>query len=459
MQMSGIHLTEQGSPVASGRATVFRNASPMALTQHQSVVLLSYRNRGREMICLHDNNAERDQQTGFYQGLPDRHDAQFTFFLPSALTTFLRGQMQKIRPGLVDVSAFETDQSSVRRSGEMGSIYVQHPDGNDFIHLGLKKMVTTATHDASGIFIEILAELQPFGRGPWAGKIRDANFDAGADYRLDIQCHVNRETSEFRYGGGIRQDSKPSGLTRYYPGDEVQTDLGNLNVKHPLIHNTGGLFALSNEGVHAISLDGPARIQPVKLRGWGWGSVYEADTVWGRNELQLPFLTQGLIEQHVDALGKFERDTLVSVLSLEGGDIGCFVEDATHERLAANHPPLNQRKIDAISIAFSLDRFGLAMGIEAKLARIDEATRNGDQKSVQGPRYSRSLLLPWEVLICRDFQFPRYARHWFGKRIARSQETEAAFSVSALSLPKLMHSESRAARAMTPFRIKRKFKF
>ncbi len=381
------------------------------------------------MICLHENHQEKDQTSGFYTGLPDTHDADFTFFFPFALTTFIHGQLGTLRPGLQDNTAFESTQTTEKRSSEMGSLYARLPDSTEFVHLAITRMAISATHKTDGIDLEILGELKSCGKGPWVGKPTDQTFDHDQEYRLDISCTINRETSEFRYNGGISQEGTQSGLSRYYPGDEVQTDLGNLNLKHPLIYNTGGLYALSNEGVHAIDLAGPTRIQPVKLRGWGWGSVYESDTVWGRNELNLPFLKKSFLEQHLDAMGVLEGDVLRSYLSLRDGNMGFYVEDASEKQLQTSSA-LNRREIESIDISFNVDRFGLAMGIDAKLSRVLETSRTDNTKPLQGPRYTKSLMLPWEVLICRDFELPKFTRYWYGQRLQSKYNFKSSYSSS-----------------------------
>ena len=425
MQLSGIHLTDQGSPVGSGKIGLFRNNTPIPVRPHQSVTLLSYRNEHRDMICLHESYQERDQSSGFYSGLPDTRDAHFTFFLPMALTRFIKGQFQNLRPGLQDNIAFESTQSDKLRSTEMGSLYIKLPDmtnTDDFVHLVIKRMATSSTHSNDGITIDILAEMQAIGLGGWASNVRDHDYDKNADYRLDISFNINRETLEFRYEDGVKQGASTSGMTRYYPGDEVQTDLANMNIKHPLIYNTGGIYALSSEGVHAFNFSGPTRIQPVKLRGWGWGSVYDADTQWGRNDLVLPFLTKSFLEEHLDAMSTFEHDVLRTSINLNQGNMGYHVENETTDYMSKNSDALNVRDIEALDITIEVDRFGLVMVLDGKLSRVQPNTRSESDKPAQGPRYSKSLMIPWEVLICKDFHLPKFMRHWYGQRLAKTEE-------------------------------------
>ncbi len=431
MQRTGIHLTKQGSPVGAGKINLFRNGSLVPLRPHQSVVLLAYRNKDKAMICLHESYQEKDQNSGFYVGLPDTRDADFTFFLPLALTTFVQGQFKSLRPGLEDNLAFETSQDARLRSSQMGSLYLKQKEAHHneaYLQLTIKRMVVSTAHTPNGITMEIIAELQPAGLGPWAGTATDKDFDKDADYRLDMTCTFNKETLDFRYQGGIKNHNTNSGMTRYYPGDEVQTDLANLNLKHPLLYNTGGTYALSSEGVHAIDFQGPTRIQQVKLRGWGWGSVYDSDTVWGRNDLVLPFLTKPFLEQYLDAMSAFEGETLKASISLRDGHLGYHVEDETEDYVSQHQHPLNIRDIEAIDIALDLDRFGLVMGIDAKLSRVRAKTRIDPHKPKQGPRYTKSLMLPWEVLICREFHLPKFSKYWYGRKLIKPDTLKNDFS-------------------------------
>ena len=95
---------------------------------------------------------------------------------------------------------------------------------------------------------------------------------------------------------------------------------------------------------------------------------------------------------------------------------GKYVEDATQVRLRDGKNALNERTIEAIAIDLMLDDFGLTIAIDSILSEIIPTTRDPDYPPEMGERYTKTLLIPWEVLICRHFDVGHYLEFWFNVR-------------------------------------------
>lgn len=390
--LAGIHLSDKGEPICVGDLRVSGNDA--ALSPHDQVRL----SKQGALFAISDYRADADTNSGFYP-ITD-HTPAVMLILPASVSTFVETRLREpIANGAQSITIEGNDQidpqSAAAGYAIIGghTIIEGHAGEKPYTHL-VQSMKVHVQPVAEGIGFALTATLTE--QNPTSRK-------RAAPQQIEASFLVNRETRMFRFHHRIEKQNSRPGLRRAYAGDEVQTNRAAMNITHPLVYNTGGTFALSPHGTHSADITKAGTyIQPVALTGWGWGSVYRADTQTGRNELALPWLTRDLIRTALKHLGRRSGDKIVAHINRHDrgdGNFGYFTQAITGNE--NNQRAINQRFVESINTEFSLDHFGLTLTLDARLSDIAAETLEG--KADQGSTYKKTFLLPWEVLILRDF--------------------------------------------------------
>jgi len=347
--------------------------------------------------------ASFDAASGFYSisRTPDPGDLDVR--LPAAASVFLQNALQAPR------SPHEVRLSLAADPQTQGAGQVQVFGSSDQTRaFAVRTLDLTVQPLAEGMGLAINCALAPAtGRGKKGG--RRQSRSSGPSLQLRAKCLLSTETVSLRFDHQAARLDKRPGLRRPFPGDEVQTSLAGLNISHPLVMNMGGIFALSRQGVHAVEVrHAGAFIQPVTLSGWGWGSVYAADRLEGRQELYLPWLTRSLLTEIVHRLSRKDNGSWRATVNRSDGELGHYTEDGTPPRLQSGDGLLNRRQVNQIRLDTCLDPYGLTLTIDAALSDVLPETRHDRHPPSQSAHYQRTLLMPWEVLILRGFGFDSY---------------------------------------------------
>lgn len=342
------------------------------------------------LLTISDYRGDIDNNSGFYPSTDDT--PAIMLVLPAALSTFLETRLREpIANGVQSMRVDGNDQIDPQSTAAGYAILGPTPKHTPYTHL-IQEMSLTVQPVAEGLGVVLNASVI-------AATTKSRTRSAST--KIEAAFLINRETRTFRFHHRIEKQTSRPGLRRAYAGDEVQTSRETMIVTHPVVFNTGGTFALSPQGTHSAEITQAGTfIQPVALTGWGWGSVYSADTQIGRRELALPWLTRDLVRTALYQLGRRSKDKIIAHINRRDGDFGYYTQAITDDD---NHRrAFNQRTVKTINTEFALDRFGLALTIDAHLSEIVQATHDGTPE--QGTAYQKTLLLPWEVLILRDFE-------------------------------------------------------
>ena len=417
-----IHLTDSGVPVCEGEIRLFLNGQPAAIRAHETILFdvagVRARTNAHDAVILSDHHRHRNAASSFHPDIGHGEDADIIVTLPVSLSRFLQASV---------TPPFVRDEEKLSLSYASPGTDPRGPDGGIVYNTGGRQMTLLFTalsvsvrRVAEGLGV-VLTGTAMSGEGKTstkdsAGKSRKKREkktepSERGTYHLEAEFLIPSETLLFRYAGKTSQIIRRPGLRRPYAGDEVQTDLMTMNLGHPLVSNTGGTFALSREGVHSVRIDPDGtRIQPVTLSGWGWGSTYQNETPNGRFEIFLPWLTKSLVGEVMRSMKRIENNKWIASINRKDGDLGRYCDDCSDAYLKDHATALNTRNITAANVTLSLDQYGLTLALIATLNDPDPGTVDPDSPSPQGNDYRKTLLVPWEVLILRDFGFTDYVR-------------------------------------------------
>ncbi len=399
MAHTGIRLGDRAEVICEGTLLVEPREADIYLKAHDHLVLAL----GAERTDISLREASLDTASGFYSVSLTPEIGDLDFCLPAAASVFLQNALQAPR------SQHELRFSLAGDPETLGAGRVQFFSSDRQARpFGIRTLDMTVQPLAEGMGLAIHCDLvAATGSGKTGGRRRSRS--PGPTFQLRAKCLLSTETVSLRFDHQAARLDKRPGLRRPFPGDEVQTSLTGLNISHPLVMNMGGTFALSRQGVHAVEVDSTgAFIQPVTLSGWGWGSVYASDRLEGRQELHLPWLTRSLLTEIVHRLARKDNEAWRATVNRTEGELGHYTEDGTPPRLNSGDGLLNRRRVNQLRLDTCLDTYGLTLAIDAALSEVLPETRHDRHPPSQSGHYQRTLLMPWEVLILRGFDFDAY---------------------------------------------------
>ncbi|MEL6379165.1 MAG: hypothetical protein AAFR69_08090 [Pseudomonadota bacterium] len=386
-----IDLTDDGDPVCTGSLSFSGDAGREGIT-------LAPHEAQHDRLCLFHTahgfglrvfGGGQRQPGGFYPG--DTAPGSVYIHLPTALSVFLESRLRgPIASGPQTLTLSGNDQLTPDSpaAGGLGNLSphgsMGHTDQKTLTHTITQAEIALQPVD-EGLGVRLTTTLVPRASGK--GKKQKMPITGTALFL------INHATRRLRYRHRMDKQIRQPGLRRAYAGDEVQTDRRTMNLTHPLVYNLGGIFALSPKGTHQLdfSPDG-LRINPVSLSGWGWGSVYAVEENASADTLHLPWLSRAFICEALTMLGQYDGGKsghgrrLTATIDRQEKNLGTLTP--TGESVGSPGAP---QTLTRVNIQLALDNLGLTIALQATTAHSAQ------------PPYKRTLLLPWEVLILRDF--------------------------------------------------------
>ncbi|MEM1192865.1 MAG: hypothetical protein AAGH42_05680 [Pseudomonadota bacterium] len=383
-----INLTDDGDPVCAGTLTLDGGAGGTA-----DALRLGTDEAGYEKLCLFQTRhgfglrvfaGATRQPGGFYDGTAMAGSVFIR--LPKALSTFLESRLREpITAGPQSLSLSGNDQLTPDCPAAGGAGTMRQSGRSRYIDdAPITHVITDAQMDlqpvAEGVGVRLTLRLA--SRPSSKSRKQKTPTTATALFLID------HGTRHLRFRGRIDRQPRQPGLRRAYAGDEVQTDRYAMNLTHPLVYNMGGIFALCPAGTHQLMFSAKGtRIKPVTLSGWGWGTVYAAEEIASLETLHLPWLSQRFICEALTMLGQRDgRERLVATINRNEKTLGTLTPSTP--RGGNKSAP---QTLTRVNTQFMLDKLGLTIALHAAPAGTDHSP------------YERTLLLPWEVLILRDF--------------------------------------------------------
>ncbi len=397
--MKGVHVTEDGVLIFAGEIELLREGSLIFERKNSKVSYHVKKNpiTSGEVLLIENVETNFDFNSEFHK-IYDRGQVQF--FFKSTVQGLMEDSFKKdlVTDG-GDINVKIKDQCDSIFS-QIGRIYTELDIDEYRVEMNIVECNINCYYVDGGVQFSLDFEMRERKRSNKGSGLKSRITEERINYTARLSFVVSSESLKFLFHNKLSELKNERIAGDYISGREVKGAIDNLNLKCPLIYNTGGLFAYSSGGLKYLRFS-PSGFEVNSASLWEeqrTGVYYGGRTFPSYSALHIVPLTRELIEAEIGSRRYNYKEKVEFKKIFDGEIIGNYCESTSLRQRG-----VNVRKIKQADVMVRLDEFGILIDLHCALSDIIEDTKSKGRDPRHGSIYENKILIPWEVLIFRNF--------------------------------------------------------